>query len=732
MNPAILLASGLWLSLFGGSEQTARTVDELPLDRFDEYMEGSLPPHPWIAVGAPSEGVSLALRKEAETPFCGNRVTGKALVLSDSSETAGEGVGIANEFRAPPEGEVYLGFDFNFDASDLKKTLDFSARLSGKDGENGLVLHLGQNGKIVAESASGDIIELCSVLPKRWYHIGATIQPDGKTSLKLYDFSKIIPNAKPDDDMRNIGTRMTGKGVELPSVQIKLPKRFERLEFVSAGPNERTGSWTLDNVCMAGKVDAPREAMLPFKQLPVEELRKSPKKVFAYYFIFSSGYTDEDPGLGWYTRTVLNPSGNYHKDRVEAGTESLFRPLPRPPMQAGLDKDEVRIRGMEEELRVLRNLGMDGFLVDFWADPHPSNGQSYFSKNSFAILDAVQRVDKTMKVIPAIYCNTKKGGVDGEADEDTDPIAYANSPVMEKILTHPSVYRLPDGRVLMSQWLTEKHSVAWWTKAMAELARKGTPVALLPQFNSYGKVADFAPISYGLAHWGPRTPCAYDWAKRVQAFKDVKCVFPIVEQDVRTRGCTLWEAQNSETLRKLWTLAIDGGADWALLDTWNDYSEQAMAPSTCLGYATSDLNAYYTQWLKTGKQPEIVRDTLYYFHRKNHSEVEQLKGAKWSFRGEGAAKGNDNAERDMIELLAFLKEPGTLKIDVAGKSYEMEAKAGITSFKVPLPKGEKFVPVFTLSRDGKAVISGASRFAVLDKVEYPNMLYCSGVIPSAE
>ena len=134
------------------------------------------------------------------------------------------------------------------------------------------------------------------------------------------------------------------------------------------------------------------------------------------------------------------------------------------------------------------------------------------------------------------------------------------------------------------------------------------------------------------------------------------------------------------------------------------------------------LNAYYTQWFKTGKQPAIVRDTLYYFYRKNRTDVDPGKGVTWSFRRDGATAAND------IELLAFLAAPGTLRITVAGKVHEMAAPRGITSFKVPMPKDTAFVPEFALLRGGKPVVAKPGHFAVLDKVEYPNMLYGSGVI----
>ena len=55
--------------------------------------------------------------------------------------------------------------------------------------------------------------------------------------------------------------------------------------------------------------------------------------------------------------------------------------------------------------------------------------------------------------------------------------------------------------------------------------------------------------------------------------------------------------------------AIDGGADWVQLITWNDYGEHTeIAPSTGTQHAFYDLTAYYTAWFKTGAAPRIVRD----------------------------------------------------------------------------------------------------------------------------
>ena len=79
-------------------------------------------------------------------------------------------------------------------------------------------------------------------------------------------------------------------------------------------------------------------------------------------------------------------------------------------------------------------------------------------------------------------------------------------------------------------------------------------------------------------------------------------------------------------------------------------------------------------------------------------------------------------------MLAFLAKPGALRITIDGQTHEKEAPKGITSFKAPLPPGTAFVPEFSLLRNGQTVVTRKSRYAVTDRVEYPNLLYCAGVI----
>ncbi len=678
-----------------------RSVDELPVDRFDEYQENTFPPHPWRRLGGEAEGIKLQLSAAAETPFAENKVSGKGLLLEDATATAGKGVGAEYGFRPPPNGKLYLGFDFKYSGNEL----DFVCVLDGGTDGKGLTLHLGQGGKLNG---------MAELKPDLWYHLGITVEGD-----TAFLFMTDVTNMRLD---RSSAKVKNSKLVFNGEVKFDAPPEYCRVAFFSNGPDAATGSWALDNVCMGGMVDAPRNNWFAFDQLPRTELLKSKHKVYAYYYIYTSSFGNEDPGLSWYTRTVLNPSLT-KQSRSKAGSEMLMRPFPRPPMrQPSLSRrDEIKL-AMAEEVRLGIQQGLDGFFADFHAVSVKADGTSWFTENSFSLMDAAHEVDPTFKILPAVYC----GQVE-EADGKkrmTTPEEYANSEVVKRIARHPATLRQDDGRRVWSMWYTERRTPEWWREVLAIMAKNGYPAVLVAQFNSHGKLKEFSDICYGMAQWGPRQVCDYNWVSSARKLTEV-VVFPIAAQDVRTRNCGLWEAENSGLLRNMWRQAIGDGADWAFLNTWSDYTETPMAPSTFIGFVPFDLNAYYIQWFKTGQQPEIVRDRLYYFYRRNHSEAEPAKGTKWKFL-QGQAQNE-------IELLAFLTAPGELSITVNGEKHTRQALAGITSFKVPMPQDKQFVPEFSLSRNGKVIAGGKGRYPVLSPVEFQHMIYSSGVIaPESE
>jgi hypothetical protein len=688
-----------------------RTASDLPIERFDEYTEGIQLPVPWVSAGL-EKSVVLELTSHAESDLVNNYFTGKGVRLVDHSYEAGVGAGFGRSFTAPPEGDVYLGFDFRLgSALGAGADLDLLVQLSD-DAADGISLQLSSKKGLSLIDSAGQSQEVYGkVEAGTWYHVGVTFREDQTADFSLF----------------------TAKDVKVPfwtgTVDCSLGHLVTHLQFLSANNEvQSTGIWEVDNISMAGSVFADRSALLPFEPMPYDALVQTKKKVFCYYYpIYSSGYAKVDPGMSWYLRTTMNPTIKEDVRRRKAGTKIFYFPLLRPPMAEDVPEDEVLLRRAMDEIRLAKQMGLDGFVVDFFYDPEKGHGLKHFNNVSFALVDAAPLVDPHFKIIPAVY--TQAGtNEQGAADARVDFDAYINCEVFARLYAAEGVYRLKDGRMLFTIWFPERHTAAFWQRSLDAFEAKGMHMAFMTEFNTKSHIEEYAPFTEVMSHWGPRTPVEFNWIKQARPHAPIVAA-PIASHDVRSRGPMYWESANYATLLKTWNTAMDEDADWAIINTWSDYSEQAMAPSTTIGFSLHDLNTYYTQWFKTGEQPVITRDVLYYSYRIHHSDLEPRYGRKYGQVRRSQPEiemysGND------IELLGFLKEPGDLVIRIDGEEHRMAANAGIHSFRIPLPEGKSFMPEFSLERSGVPVVSGQGNHMVLDQIEFPNLLYHSGVIPA--
>ncbi len=436
---------------------------------------------------------------------------------------------------------------------------------------------------------------------------------------------------------------------------------------------------------------------LPF-DMPLEaETGKSKKKVFAHYFSpFPISLDNKSPESDHYATGYLAPDGEKNK-HIKYGGYLRQRPLPRSPLG-----DKWEMEDMKTEVKRAVAIGLDGFAYDILG----TSGVHW--KRLEILLDAAKEVNPDFKIMLM---------PDMEAVFKGKPEALV--PAIKKLANHPSVYKLDDGRLVLSAFNAQKQTPEWWGKAFAELKESGIEIAFVPVFQAYWKYTDdYAKVSYGFSDWGCGTNEEEITDKRKKAPQTIHTMgklwmSPIRPQDFRPKSQMCWESANSNLFRNMWDTAISGDAEWVQLITWNDYGEGTeIAPSTGTRYSFYDLTAYYSAWFKTGRAPEIKRDALYYFHR---TQPLSLKGTKQ----ESPIKLT-GAPSDEIELLAFLKEKGLLKIQINGKTYTKEAPAGMTSFKVPLEAG---TPVFILERDGKTVTELKSSFSIKNEADYQNLLY---------
>jgi hypothetical protein len=696
------------------------SVENLPLDKFDEYLPADTLPYPWHTIGQLSDDLKVLLQPWAESDITGNLISGKGVEILDNSKTDGQGIGFGMNFIQAPVGPIMLTFDYrvNARAGDYK-TMELAVNLGrGSDATVQLFASIAKG--LLLKTQDGKLTKLADCARNQWYHVailGRTDSADIKIAVTPHPSSAKI-------GYPNVGTPAAYVDYKLPQVW----GQPTDLNFTSVAQAKATGAWNIDNVCLLGEVTAPRQAYWPF--VPDMSDANAKKKVFSYAFTpFSANratkdsklqfpYVD-DPTLGWAFWSWQNLTYDLAPNRVVAGCKLQYIAYPRVPVP-GFTKEQAKTLEMQEEVTLGSMMNMDGFIIDFSAN-EDNEEWKWLNFAAEKLMDAAAQTKGKFAIIPAVYCASKKSGTNGEADQGYPAETYSSNAQLRRALQHPGAFHNEQGQTVMSMWLSEKHSATWWKQVFENLAKDNIHATLFTQFNSTGSIKSFTDVAYGMAHWGPRTPATtYNWYEAARPYTNV-LGYPICAQDVRTRGAQLMgESENSRTIRKLWMDAITKDADWAIINTWTDYTEHAQMPSTAIGFGLYDLNAYYTQWFKTDKQPAIVKDALYYIHRRQHTDAPQLHGVRWGF---GKSEPMNN-----IELLAFLKAPGTLVVKVDGQVYRQQAEAGITSFMVPLPKDKRFVPYFAVERDGSETLGGQGRYTVYDKVDFPNLLYHYGVI----
>ncbi|MFK0172130.1 glycoside hydrolase family 71 protein [Streptomyces sp. NPDC090306] len=438
-------------------------------------------------------------------------------------------------------------------------------------------------------------------------------------------------------------------------------------------------------------------APLPFDIPSTARLRDSEHLVFAHYFTpyplsLDNRTADED----YYTRNYLDPAGEQGKHAAYGG---LLRDRPQPvPSKTG----DWQLADMEQEVRTAIGAGIDGFSVDLLSLSGPNWDRVRL------LMRAAQAVDPGFRIMPMPDMTALH----------TDPATLAKA--LGELAASPNAYRLGDGRLVVSPFKAEAQSVDWWRQVMASLSgQHGTKTALVPLFLQFAAHAEeFAPISYGFSAWGSRS---YNAQEHITADVELahklgkKWMQPVSVQDARPNQGIYDEAGNTETLRATWTHAIDDGADWVQLTTWNDYSETTQfAPSLHNGYTYLDLSSYYLTRFKTGDWPAVVRDTVYVTSRT------QFAAATAGQRKPMTLRGGSAPARDTVEVLTFLAGSATVNATSGSLSRSYRADEGVHAELLPLRTG---LATAAVVRDGRTTTKVTTHYQVTDSPEVQDMQY---------
>jgi len=447
-------------------------------------------------------------------------------------------------------------------------------------------------------------------------------------------------------------------------------------------------------------------SLLPFAKPAASALQGYPKKVFAYYFPpFPLSVDNKNPSIDSYSKWV----DSYNS--VNGAYDLRDRPLTPVPSTASNWKQA----DFEVEVRQAEAAGLDGFI---W-EGHNTGSDARWAELP-DMLAAAHAVDPGFKIMLSTDFPTTAGA-------STDSVY---SMVMD-VKNSPNLYKDANGNIVLAPFYPERQPIAWWTGLVNRLAAAGVKTTLRPIFLSWasGQYPEWnvSQLS-GYSQWGTRTDsgvAGLTMDSQQAHARGKSWMQPIAFEDTRSYDGRYWESSNSSLLRDEFTSAIQNGAESIALITWNDYTESWMAPSEARGYAVLDISAYYNDWFKTGSAPAITNDALYWFHRSQPPTAPYAKtptGRSGQSVVMGIAGGDPASNQ--VELLAFLKSPGTLVIKQGATVKTMSAPAGVTSFKVPLVPGT--TPVFQLQRSGTTTLTQTSDTPIRSTVTYQDMMYHAG------
>ncbi|KIF02465.1 hypothetical protein PL81_29805, partial [Streptomyces sp. RSD-27] len=424
------------------------------------------------------------------------------------------------------------------------------------------------------------------------------------------------------------------------------------------------------------------------------------KLVFAHYFTpYPLSLDNASAEADYYTRNYLDPGGESGKHRRYGGL-LRDRPLPVPPKDGDWEYANLR-----QEVRTARDAGIDGFTLDLLS----LSGKN--RERADMLLRAAHAVDPAFKIMLM---------PDMTALDTDDPAVLAEA--VAALAASPAAHRLGDGRLVLSPFKAEQKDPGWWSRVLDTLrTRHGIRTAFVPLFLDFDAHSEaFAPLSYGFSEWGSRSYTGQEGAtagvRRAHGLGRI-WMQPVSVQDARPSQGVYDEAGNTATLRSTWGHAIDDGADWVQLTTWNDYSEGSQfAPSLHNGYAYLDLASYYLTRFKTGDWPPVVRDTLYLTARTQFAETAPGGGQSLVM----SLRKGSAAARDTVEVLSFLTRPGTIRTAVGRTAGEYGAPAGLHGELLPLGPG---ISSARLVRDGRATAEVELPYPVDRKVPVQDLQY---------
>jgi glucan endo-1,3-alpha-glucosidase len=377
-------------------------------------------------------------------------------------------------------------------------------------------------------------------------------------------------------------------------------------------------------------------------------------------------------------------------------------------------------QGYEREIQEAQAVGIDGFLLDVgaWSGP-----DWYYKANVQLIYDAADQLNTGFKLSFFIELTNASDVLDMVSTyADRAPTLWYN------------------GRPVLSAWgMNDVPSAGWtganWTNGtnsiLGLLQTNGYPVFFIPHFwpdpvtelpslqDAQGLLAKYSFLD-GLFLFGAAglpaqlAQCNSNYTAAVHAAGKVfmDSVTPHYWGCGQvSNGRRYFETYGGGGIALQWKSIIANQPDWVNLVTWNDFNESTYvspvgnpaaffsalaAPVRYCHQGYLELSKRYIAWFKTGQEPPIDRDALFYFYRTHPM------AAAASNTNDVAVSTFIGDVQDVLYTTVLLLKPADLQIVSGATSLTNSLPSGLNHLRTPFAPGAQ---TFTLWRNGAQVLS---------------------------
>ena len=330
------------------------------------------------------------------------------------------------------------------------------------------------------------------------------------------------------------------------------------------------------------------------------------------------------------------------------------------------------IQGYERDIMDAQSAGIDGFALDLGAYDDPK--QSYYNTNVSLIYTAAEALGTGFKLFFSV-----------------DQSYLTNSATIVDLIStyadRPNTF-LQGTNVVVSAYGGQ--NTDWQNGVFAPLSKSGisvffvpflwpNPVEELPMYsgcvnllNSYSNILSglFLFGAAGLPYQLAQCNSNYNQAVHAAGKIFMAGVSPSYWGCAQPKdGRRYFEDDGGEGTVAQWESIIANQPDWVEIVTWNDFLEgtyvspindpgqyepQEVTPHRYCHAGYLDLAKHYIAWYKTGVEPPIIDDALYYFYRIHSTNLVASKDIQITqFNGDVA---------DVVYNTLFLTAPARLQV----------------------------------------------------------------------